>query len=301
MRLALCLTLLLARPAWAQDSWEGVGKVVAVGDVHGDYARFAAVLQSAGLVDAGGRWTGGRAHLVQTGDVLDRGPSSRLVMDLLRRLESQARQAGGAVHALLGNHEAMNLYGDLRYTTPEELASYRDLERSPRASPTEGHRRAFSPDGPYGRWLRGLNAVVRINGTVFLHGGIGPRYSRQTVRELNEAVRGQLAGFPVRAGGITDDPEGPLWYRGLARGDEEDLRGHVDKVLARLGARRIVVGHTPNLQGVRTRFAGKVVLIDVGLSSYYGGPLAALVLEGDRAYALHEGRVAELEQDPDNP
>ena len=99
--------------------------MVAVGDVHGDYAEFVSVLRSAGLIDEKGRWTGGKAHLVQTGDVLDRGADSRKVMDLLMSLEKQAAKAGGRVHALIGNHEAMNLYGDLRYTTPGEFAAFR--------------------------------------------------------------------------------------------------------------------------------------------------------------------------------
>ena len=104
--------------------WTGVGRIIAVGDVHGDYEQFTAVLASAGLIDGNGNWTGGKTHLVQTGDVVDRGPDSRAVMDLLMKLEKQAAAAGGAVHALIGNHEAMNVYGDLRYVSPGEFASY---------------------------------------------------------------------------------------------------------------------------------------------------------------------------------
>src|SRR5688500_11181641 len=127
-----CLSLLLLLLALAstgtpqQDVWTGIDRVVAVGDVHGDYDQFAAVLRSAGLVDAQARWTGGKSHLVQTGDLLDRGADSRKVMDLLLRLEEEAQQAGGRVHCLIGNHEAMNLYGDLRYLAPGEIAAFRD-------------------------------------------------------------------------------------------------------------------------------------------------------------------------------
>ena len=92
--------------------WTGVERTVAVGDVHGDYDQLAAVLKSAGLIDEQGNWSGGKTHLVQNGDVLDRGPDSRKAMDLLMRLEKQAAEAGGYVHALIGNHEAMNVYGD---------------------------------------------------------------------------------------------------------------------------------------------------------------------------------------------
>jgi hypothetical protein len=62
---------------------------------------------------------------VQTGDVLDRGPDSRKVLDLLRRLEGEAARAGGRVYALLGNHELMRLIFDWRYVSPEEIAAFR--------------------------------------------------------------------------------------------------------------------------------------------------------------------------------
>ena len=112
----------------AQAQWTGVERVVAVGDVHGDYAGFVEVLRSAGVIDQKDRWIGGKTHLVQTGDVPDRGPGTKKAMDLLMALEKQAAKAGGQVHALIGNHEAMNLYGDLRYTTAAEFAAFRTAE-----------------------------------------------------------------------------------------------------------------------------------------------------------------------------
>lgn len=93
---------------------------MAVGDVHGDYDRFVGVLRQAGVVDGKERWSGGRTHLVQTGDIPDRGPDSRQVMELLMALSPQALQAGGRVHPLVGNHEVMNVMGDLRYVAPGE-------------------------------------------------------------------------------------------------------------------------------------------------------------------------------------
>ena len=45
------------------------------------------------------KWSGGKTHLVQMGDLIDRGPDSRKIMDLLMNLEQQARR-GGAVTCL---------------------------------------------------------------------------------------------------------------------------------------------------------------------------------------------------------
>src|SRR5258706_15054266 len=103
---------------------EGVERIVAVGDVHGAYERFVEVLQTAGILDGHLHWGGGRAHLVQLGDVVDRGPDSRKTLDLIERLQGEARRSGGAVHALLGNHEVMRMLGDLRYVTPGEYDKF---------------------------------------------------------------------------------------------------------------------------------------------------------------------------------
>src|SRR5437764_9528301 len=109
---------------WAEDAWKGIDRIAAVGDVHGDLAQFTTVLRSAGVIDRDGNWSGGKTHLVQDGDLLDRGPDSRKLIELLMKLEKQARAAGGEVHCLIGNHETMNLYGDLRYVSAADYASY---------------------------------------------------------------------------------------------------------------------------------------------------------------------------------
>jgi hypothetical protein len=128
MLILILLFVGLLPSAFAQDTWTGVDRVVAVGDVHGDYDAFVAILRAAEVIDSKGRWSGAKTHLVQTGDVLDRGADSRKAMDLLMSLEKQAAKAGGRVHALIGNHEAMNMYGDLRYADPGEFAAFKTAD-----------------------------------------------------------------------------------------------------------------------------------------------------------------------------
>ncbi|MSR03122.1 MAG: hypothetical protein EXR94_10365 [Gemmatimonadetes bacterium] len=132
----------------AQDSVVGVSRIVAVGDVHGDFAQFTTVLRQAGVIDAKNRWAGGQTHLVQTGDVPDRGPDSRQVMDLLMELTPQAEKAGGQVHALIGNHEAMRVLGDLRYVSPGEYEAFRTsawVGRAPAGVREQGSLRRLDP------------------------------------------------------------------------------------------------------------------------------------------------------------
>ena len=101
--------LLLAAFACLLAVGARAARVVAVGDIHGEIGGFDSVLRAAALTDADGRWVGGDAILVQTGDVTDRGPRVKAVMDRLRSLQGQAPTQGGRVVAMLGNHEFSNL------------------------------------------------------------------------------------------------------------------------------------------------------------------------------------------------
>ncbi|MFQ5789342.1 MAG: metallophosphoesterase [Acidobacteriota bacterium] len=259
-RLALLLAIVLAAlasPASAAKDipyeWNGVPRIVAIGDVHGAYNNFVALLKNAGLVDDELNWIGGKTHLVQNGDVVDRGPNSRKCMDLLMKLEKRAKRAGGRVHALIGNHEAMDIVGILDLVSPEEFASYRDagserrrnrafwlyyrdLKAEAKANgepvPEEEearrgfdsryplgyieHRRAFDPKGRYGGWILKHNVAVRINGIVFSHGDWSEEISALGLEEVNRRVREELSGSTALVDGITFHPKGPLQYRGLA-------------------------------------------------------------------------------------
>ncbi len=284
-----------------QSVFSGVTRIVAIGDVHGDLDAFRDVLELAGLLDAGGHWSGGKTHLVQTGDILDRGDDGRAIMDLLMRLQVEARKTQGAVHCLLGNHEVMNMLGDLRYVTEPDLAAYADL--SPIPDPPEaprgrlGHDIAFAETGRYGRWLRGLPAVIKVNDTLFVHGGLGPIVRGKTLDQINKWVREPLfAGDPaaaLHAPGL--GPTGPLWFRGYALDKESQWLPKLRDILYAYKARRMVMGHTTTDDGrIRLRFRGRAVFIDTGLSRGYGRHVAALEIRGRTLYAIYPDRKEKL-------
>ena len=229
----------------ADDDWryEGVGRVVAIADVHGAGTSMRLTLQNATVVNDRDEWIAGDTHLVIVGDLLDRGPDSRSIMDFLMALEGQAAAAGGAVHVLLGNHEVMNLVGDLRYVSAAEYAAFageepeRERERffevwGGRAGADAGdaatlrarfdeqyppgffaHRRAFSASGRYGRWLLSKPLLVVINETAFVHGGLSPLIASIGLAGVNEGLMQELRSYVssidrlVRAGVLlpTDD------------------------------------------------------------------------------------------------
>ncbi|MDA2937829.1 metallophosphoesterase [Acidobacteria bacterium AH-259-A15] len=229
----LALAVLAGVSLAVQGEWLAAQpRVVAVGDIHGIMYKLVTILQRAGLIDARHRWVGGNATLVQTGDFLDRGTQVREVMDLLMELQKQAPKSGGRVVVLLGNHEVMNIMGDLQYVTPEIYASFGDNKSEKRlkeaykqyikfhqqrdqalnwkvVSKPDGeeqwmethpsgfleHREAFGPKGKYGRWLRSLSAVIKIGDAIFLHGGIDPDIASFKLEEINRRIKKELEAF----------------------------------------------------------------------------------------------------------
>ena len=295
---------------------EGVERIVAIGDVHGAYDRLVAILRAAEIVDARLRWSGGKTHLVQLGDVVDRGTDSRKALDLLQALEKDAARAGGAVHVLLGNHEIMRILGDLRFTTPGEYAAFatarseqirqRFIESAPEAergallkdTPLGSLelRVAFGREGPYGKWLRTLDGVAKINGVLFLHGGISPAVAALSCDAINDTVRRELASDldKTRAAplaSLTAREDGPFWYRGLAQ--PETPASQVDDLLAHQRARAIVIGHTVAPTGqITARSDGRVFQIDTGMQPAYvpTGVASALEIAHGVFTAIYEDR-----------
>ena len=96
LRYFLLALLILSSIALADD-WriDDDSRVVALSDVHGAYEAMVETLANAGILDDSLAWVGGSTRLVIVGDMVDRGPRSRDVMDLLMRLESEAIAAGG--------------------------------------------------------------------------------------------------------------------------------------------------------------------------------------------------------------
>jgi hypothetical protein len=269
-------------------------RLVAVGDVHGDLAATRRVLRLVGAIDADDHWVGGPLVVVQTGDQLDRGDEERKIQDLFARLEVEARAAGGAFHVLLGNHELMNVLGDLRYVTPGGFAEFADLAVAAGADLLKvpeafrGRVAAFRPGGAYARNFASRRVVVIVGDTVFAHGGVLPEVAAAGIDRLNAAVAAWVrgdAGAEAVAAEISS-PDSPVWSREF--GGDLDAQGcaRLGDVLARLGVRRMVVGHTVQSGGITSACDGRVWRIDVGLAAYYGGPTQALEIVGDAVRVL---------------
>ena len=297
--------------------WDKVNRVIAIGDVHGAFSELVSVLQAAQVIDTQLSWIGGATHLVSLGDLLDRGPQSAKVMDLLMRLQDEAQTSGGHVHVLLGNHEVMNLTGDLRDVSAPEFAALESMG---------GHARAFSLHGHYGRWLATLPFVIRINDSLFAHGGFSSVLRSTSLEEINRRARNALLtildeGARLREEGKLE-PTGdllsatynltgeqteqlgkafvqasqepllgnlsPQWYRGTALCHKMLEEKSFASTLKHLGAKRGIMGHTPTPnREVNSRFSGTAFMIDTGmLASVYKGNTRAIEIIADRIRAF---------------
>lgn len=303
--------------------------IIAVGDLHGDFAAWAQIARAAGLTDDSGHWAGGPTTLVQLGDIVDREPDSLQIIRNLQQLQAEAPKSGGRVIVVLGNHEAMNLLGDDRYVTPGEFAAFADdrsparreqlymanraaIEaaahlKNPSASPSAireawiadhplgwiEHQRAWSPSGELGRWATANPAIVKVEGTLFVHGGISAEYARLPLDEVNRRVAAAMA--KAESGSILEDPLGPLWYRGLLIRDPDAEQARqtptykplppqdeLTQVLTAYDAKRMVVGHTPQKGPIQLLYDNRLARIDTAISRAYGGTLSWLEITGTR-------------------
>lgn len=270
-------------------------RIVAIGDLHGDLDATRRALKLAGAIGENDRWIGGELVLVQTGDQIDRGEDEQAILDLFDRLAREAARAGGAVHALNGNHELMNVALDYRYVTPggfadfEDAVSVDDIDLLPARIDEDKRARAaaFRPGGPYAKKLSSRNTVITIGTTVFVHGGVLPEHIEYGLERLNGEIRAWMAGDGPYHDWMLDK-RSPVWSRHFSLEVEADDCDTLRNVLAEIGARRMVVGHTDRIEGIISYCEGTVWCIDAGMSAAYGGTPQVLEITGDSIRKLTE-------------
>ncbi len=303
--------------------YDDVERVVAVGDLHGNYAGFCAILRHCGLINSANRWIARRTHLVQMGDVLGRGGEPGKILTLLRRLEAEARQYDSEVHTLLGNHETMSLCGFHAYRTPEEVRDFLeqrgefsfheeggdeveisrpDWSAAPQAKKADlPHKLRFdlSPKGRVGQWMTGLNSAMKINGMLFVHGGLTRDFGFESLALLNERICEELR---LEEGNFDSSAyhlgrRGPQWTREYALRPTESMREELEDVLRFHRCTAMVVGHTPTFHIDKNRagdilplYDNQLFCTDTGIGKVYGGRLSALLMEQGEYRYSYPGR-----------
>lgn len=279
----------------------GERDVYAVGDVHGDLHALRSGLVAAGVLDERGEcWAAGDAVLVQTGDLLDRGPDDYEILRFMRALRRQARACGGEVASVLGNHEVMNVLGDFSCVLdasanePFDRLMARSAGRAWAADVSDAEQRqersraaALAPGGLVARTTLAAPIALTVGRTLFVHGGLLSKHVPHLL-EWNAAAHAFVRGnapLPVEALMRAD---APLWTRRYSREPRPDGEActELHAVLAATGCERMVVGHTPQPCGANCACDGAVWRIDTGMSDFYGGRAEVLRIGSDGGVAV---------------
>jgi len=219
----------------------------AVGDAHSDYIHLVRALDAAGVIagrparpeDA--RWRAGRAVLISTGDMIDKGPRALDVLKLYQNLRVQARLAGGDVEILAGNHEAEFLADP---AAPKGAAFASQLKVAG-INPAE----VAACKGDVGSFLCSLSFAARVNDWFFSHAG---RSSGRTLSQMSSDIRTGVEKDGFRTQELLDvnsplegrpTSDGRQWFdSGMPAQDEKQLLANWAHAM---GVRHIVQGHEP--------------------------------------------------------
>ncbi len=282
-----------------------------IGDIHADIDALKRILIGLNLIDKELKWIGGDAELVTLGDHLDRGPSSRPVLDLLMRLESESLRTGGKVTNPIGNHEFLTADGHYGYVQGGDALNYRDFKLGARGS---GYEKAFVGDTVYAKWFRQRPAMYVVDDTLFVHAGVTEKMLNHSINQINQLVTDWMKYVQ----GVGDQPhpstawvvqgDGPLWTTKLSyradtfkRDTENKHRLPVemlDQLLNHFNVKRIVVGHQPIEdmdKAVHHPFYGsRVVSADTGISISDNKIVSGFRLENEIVTGFHFDRRSQV-------
>lgn len=266
-----------------KSEWGKPKKQLVISDIEGNFAAFRKLLVSNKVIDNNFNWTFEAGHLLLVGDFVDRGSQVTEVLWLIYALEEKARAAGGYVHYVLGNHEIMNMSGDLRYLHPKYVEAATLMNKH--------FVHLYGDSSELGRWLRTKNVAEKIGDILYVHGGISPLVYRVPfdVPMINKIARPFYAdsvfNYPDMETEILYSDYGPFWYRGMYKaGDPVLIEKEVDSSLMRFNSKHIVTGHTVVGDTVSMWFKGKVFNTD---THHAKGHSQGLLIEGgDKFYRV---------------
>lgn len=295
---------------------KAVKRIIVLGDIHGDYELAINMLKIAKVIDDNNNWIGSDTYVVQVGDQIDRcrpGPGESCNMDityedeasdikilkLFTDLHHQAIKQGGKVISLLGNHELMNVDGDMSYVSKKGVEEFIDysqhkIDKSKQNSDFDtgltARKNAFKAGKEYGKFLgcTRLSAVI-IGSNLFVHGGMINNImkylriaNRSDLENIDIMVRKWLLGLINReyiAHIVNSSNDSMFWNRILGKiphnvsTDNVQCLSYIDDVLKTLQVGSIIVGHTPqsflNNDGINSVCDNKIWRVDNGSSKAF--------------------------------
>lgn len=264
-----------------KSDYHNVKKMLVISDIEGEFRAFRKLLQANGVIDQDYKWTFGNGHLVLVGDFFDRGEAVTQVLWLIYSLEEKAKDAGGYVHFILGNHEIMNMSGDLRYVHPKYFEAASLLG--------EDYMSLYGSRSELGEWLRTKNIVEKVGSILFMHGGISSEVNQLNLSSsrLNRTVRPYYDDtaykYPDHKTALLYSDLGPFWYRGYYTTAPNIIQNRVDSTLNIFGVRYVATGHTVIADTISSLFNGKLFNTDV---RHHSGHSEALLFENNSFYRV---------------
>ena len=278
-----------------------VRRIIAIGDLHGDFRVLLQCLRLAKVIDTYTRnWVGGDTVVVQLGDQVDSKcrPLPRQqqqqqqqkqkqqqrqqqcekddvgdelkIIKFLDELHRRAQETNGAVYSLLGNHELMNVMGNINYASAENLVMF---------GGAKGRLNQFAPSGEIAVYLAcNRNSIMKIGDFIFVHGGLLPKKAQQhTLENINRIIREYLLGNKAQSEPEVQDmlvgQESPFWTRmfsDLLSGNSPESCAALHESIEYLKVKGMVVGHTVQPQGINSGCQGRIWRTDVALSRSFG-------------------------------
>ena len=219
---------------------KGVGRVVTMSDLHGWYGPFVELLEKSGIIrrvlenesdfnsknvfsitddDYFYQYVGGEATIVLVGDCVDGCLGTKKIIELIIKLEDQARMVGGDVITLMGNHEQQLIQTSYKGSYFEDISPY-------------GSNRVFE----FNSWLKNMPLVAIVNDVLFVHAGITNRVLRKVEKGKQKNENFVDAFRRILENGAYMD----LTTAGGSWGYEGDT---LEGILEKTGTNYVVVGH----------------------------------------------------------
>ncbi|WP_026706622.1 metallophosphoesterase [Flavobacterium soli] len=280
-----------------KSTYNDTAKIIAISDIESGFKAFRDFLIANKVIDKKLNWTFGNGHLVLLGDFVDRDFSTTQVLWLIYKLEQDAKQKGGTVHYILGNHELKNMQGNFENTSPK----YYHVSSILKKQQTD----LYGAHSFLGKWMSSKNSIEKINGTLFAHGGIHPDLAKHETNldEINQIIRNNYYKpyYPNPQRNleqlIISSYKGIAWYRGYFKDDL--AQKEIEQGLNKFNAKSIVVGHTLQSE-VNTQYNGKVIGIDVKHPKDYSKSIpnqkseGLLIEDGKYFRLLHNGKKKKI-------
>ena len=264
---------------YQKAEYNNIERIIAFGDIHGDLNAFKSCLRKANLINRQDRWIGGKTHVVQVGDILDRKPrgddttdedSEFIIISYIMKIQIESYLSGGGYHPVIGNHEIMNIMGIFDYVSTLGLRHFGTFE---------GRKNYFKQGGDFCKYIAcAWNPVIKMNNSLFCHGGISKFIaSKYTIKEINEIMRSRLYSNKYSISDFTfqtlfTTENSILWNRTYSNNEEEtpDILQEVKFVLNKYNCRYMFIGHTPYVEGIKVKYNGHIICIDTAMSEAFG-------------------------------